>query len=237
MTENEKPENVLDDVMRSLRLIYHRPFALFANRPQRWSFGGMVGAFVLLGLFAGLFSLAPWPQPKWVWWARLAILSSLLCYACMAVNTVATTIGDLRRVLPPERVLDPVMAAFPEELTLIARLYHTYEPRTLAYALDRLTLETTGIRARVTVLVGALDKVGLFPLAIGAYVSTRALFKEKTPPSWELNGIIAVVAALAVVYFLASGFLLWAQRLDEACLVLKYAGQAKQALDLPPEVG
>jgi hypothetical protein len=64
-------------------------------------------------------------------------------------------------VLPPERIVDPVIAALTAELALIARLNQTYEPHALAYALDRLTLVATQIRARMALVVGALDKVGV----------------------------------------------------------------------------
>jgi hypothetical protein len=134
MTEIVMAKNILDDVMSSLRHLYHRPFTFFLNRPQKWSFWIMVTAFGGLCFFALLFSKAPWPQPQWAWWGTLALLSALIAYGSLVVNSVASTVGSLRLVLPPERILEPVIAAFTGELALIARLDHTYEPRDLACA-------------------------------------------------------------------------------------------------------
>ena len=139
-------------------------------------------------------------------------------------------------MLPPQRILDPFIGAFTGELALIARLNQTYEPRALTYALDRLTLVATQLRARIALLIGALDKVGLIPVVIGAYFPLRALFREQPPTPSELNWIIATAAGLGILYLLAFSLLAWLQRLDEACVVLKHAGQAKP-LAPPPGNG
>ena len=213
--------------MSSLRYLYHRPFTFFMNRPQRWSFWGIVTFFVLLCGFGLLFSQAPWPQPRWPWWENLALLSALIVYAGVVVHSVASTVGSLRQILPPEKIVEPAIAAFHGELALITRLGHTYEPRELTYTLDRLTLVAAQLRTRIAVLVGALDKVGLIPLAIGAYFPLRALFREQPSTPAELQWIIGMAAGLGLIYLMAFGLLRWVQRLDEVCMVLKHAGQAK----------
>jgi hypothetical protein len=129
--------------------------------------------------------------------------------------------------------LEPFIGAFTGELALIARLEQTYESRVLAYALDRLTLMAAQFRARIALLIGALDKVGLIPVLIGAYIPLRALVREQPPTPSELDWIIGMVAGLGGLYFMAFGLLLWAQRLDEACMVLKHAGQAKPSAPPP----
>jgi hypothetical protein len=234
MTKIVMVKNVLDDVMGSLRHLYRRPFTIFLNRPQKWAFWTAIIAFCGLCLFVLLFSKVSWPQPRWTWWLNLGLISALIMYAALAADSLAFMVGSLRLVFPPDKIVAPVIAAFPEEVALVARLAQTYEPAMLAYALDRLTLVTAQLRARIALLIGAVDKVGLIPVAVGAYFPLRALLREQPPTPSELEWIIATAAGLALIYLMAFSLLLWTQRLEEACVVLKHAGQAKP---LAPAVG
>jgi hypothetical protein len=88
MSEIAVPKNVIDDVMSSLRQLYHRPIIFFLNRAHKWSFWSTVTAFGGLGVFALLFSMASWPEVQWRWWARLALLLTLIAYVSVVVNSV-----------------------------------------------------------------------------------------------------------------------------------------------------
>jgi hypothetical protein len=76
-------------------------------------------------------------------------------------------------------------------------------------------------------LIGALNKVGVLPLAVGAYFSLRALLKDQPFTSSELPWMLGLAIGLGGVYL--AGMILqgWAQWLEEVCLVLKHAVQAK----------
>jgi hypothetical protein len=80
-------------------------------------------------------------------------------------------------------------------------------------------------RARTALLVGTLDKVGIIPLAVGAYFSARAFFREQPPSPLEFNLLVWMSSGLGALYVGTVVLLHWVQRCDEVCLVLKHALQ------------
>jgi hypothetical protein len=116
MTETAMPKNVLDDVMESMRSLYHPPFTFFINRLHKWSFWIATTAFAGSSVFAFVFSQVAWPQPRWMWWARLALLCAAIAYGSAFANCVAGIVGSLRTVLPPEKIVEPTISAFTDEL-------------------------------------------------------------------------------------------------------------------------
>jgi hypothetical protein len=187
-------------------------------------------------LFILLFSKAPWPQTQWQWWGTLALLSVLMAYVSGILFVLAGILSSVRFLLHPgSGWSEPTVESFDEELGLMTRLAHDYERRDLEYALDRITLLATQIRSRIALVIGALDKVGVIPLAIGAYFSVRRLLREQPSTPSDLSWMWGVAIGLGFLYVAGLSLLEWAQDLDDACLVLKHAVQAKQS-DAPPEL-
>jgi hypothetical protein len=232
MTEITMAKNVLEDVMRSM--FRSRPFKFFLNRPQKWFFWIMMAAGVGLVLFYLLFTMASWPQTQWLWWRMLTLLFVLMFYVSCILYISARIVSSRQLLFHPERAwIEPVVESFDEELGLVAHSAQTYERRDLEYALDRLTLMVTQLRSHIALLIGALDKVGVMPLAVGADFSIRTLLKEQTPTPSELSWMVPVAIMLGTSYVMGISLLDRAHRLDVVCLVLKHAVQAKQS-DAPP---
>jgi hypothetical protein len=232
MTEITMPKNVLEDVMRSM--FRSQRWKFFMSRPQKWFFWSAMAAIGGTCLFALLFSKASWPQTQWPWWGKLGLLSLLIVYVSFTLYIFAGAVWSLRLALHPERAwLGPAVESFDEELGLMAHFAQTYERRDLAYALDLVTLTVTHLRSRIALLIGALDKVGVIPLAVGAYFPIRELLKNLPPTISELYWMLGVASFLGSSYVVGLGLLTWANRLDNVCLLLKHAVSAKQ-LDAPP---
>jgi hypothetical protein len=228
MTEIEAPKNVLEDVMRSMRRIHRRPFKIFRNRLEKWFSWISIGSIGGVVVFSVLFSAVPWPQPQWPWWGTLAYLSMVMYYLSFMLAIFAGTVSSIRMIFSPERsMFAPVVTAFGEETSLVVRLADTYEHEHLEYAQDRITLLVTQLRSRIALLIGALDKVGVLPLAVGAYFSLRALLKEQPFTPSELPWMVGLAIGLGVLYVAGMALQGWTQWLEEVCLVLKYAVQAK----------
>jgi hypothetical protein len=228
MAEIGVPKNVLEEVMGSMRRLHHRPFKFFLNRPQKVSSWIAAVAVVGVCLFVLLFSQVSWPEPQWPGWVTLAQLSAMVLYVSLMVATVAAAVPSFRDFISPDRsLLAPVVGAFDEERGLIVRLAQHYERHDLEYGLDRTTLVVTQLRSRLALVIGALDKVGLFPLLIGAYFSLRELLQDQPPTSSELAWLVGGALGVAIAYGSGLLLLIWAQDLEDMCLVLKHAVQAK----------
>lgn len=144
-----------------------------------WGFNNLTLPAAVIGgffLFAVLFSTVSWPQPQWLWWSRLALFFAAVYYVSAILGIGVANVSSFRAIVSPDRSLvGPLVGAFDEELGLKVRLAHTYERHELEYALDRITLLITQQCSRIALIIGALDKVGVFPLAIGAYFPLREL--------------------------------------------------------------
>jgi hypothetical protein len=232
MAEPVRPKNVLDDVTRRMRYLRYRPLRFFANPAHKvffWLSVLAMGGVVLCVLFFNFVT-------QWRGLATLTRLLVVVYYISATLGMVFATIPSFRLFLSPEKsLLGPVIGVFDQELGLITRVAYTYERRDLEYALDRATLMVTQLRSRIALLIGALDKVGVVPLLIGAYFSVRQLLRDQPLTSSELSWMIGLGVGLGIMYAGGIGLLGWAQYLDHVCLVLKHAVQAKQAGDLTPE--
>jgi hypothetical protein len=180
MTEITEPKNALDDAVRSMRRL--RPLRFFFNRWQKVSFWFAMAAAGLGFLLTWLFNKGSWPQPQWPWWATLALLAILMFYFSMFAYSL---LGIVSSINPRKSLFVPMVEVFDAELGLIVRLAQTYDRRDLEYALDRLTLEVTRVRTRIALLIGALDKVWVIPLAIGAFFPSESFSRlsRRRPPN------------------------------------------------------
>ena len=172
MTENTAAKNVVEDV--TSRMFRSNPVKRVRSRWQKLFFWMAVGTVLCMGIFLFLFTSVTWPQPQWLWRARLTMLSVVIfVLSCGMVLFI-----DIPTEFRLEQTEFPrLVAAFDEELGLIAHLARTYERHDLEYALDRMSLVVTQFRSTVAVTIGALEKVGILPLVIAGYFSPTRVFK------------------------------------------------------------
>ena len=124
---------------------------------------------------------------------------------------------------------------FPAERNFINELAHTYEGRDLEYAHDVLALAVEHIRSRIAIMVGALDKVGIIPLAITIYFSVHKWLAEPRVSQSELEYAPVIGGAVAFLYLLGIYNLGSLQRSERLCLLLKHAVEEKKSLDSTPQ--
>ncbi|RZO86377.1 MAG: hypothetical protein EVA65_05485 [Oceanococcus sp.] len=191
---------------------------------QGWLFGG-TGVLLFLGLAcAGIQRFVPAGQAAYV----LSLISlsflvlAILGCAAYQVSMAVPLIYQLGRA--QSTMLEPVVEQFDSELALIRDL-QVYELSHLQHASDRLKLVAEHLRARIAILVGAVEKVGVFPLFVTGFFSIQKLVGSKEPifSGWEIAS-----AGLIILYLVAVHLLLVSHHLDRMNLTLQRAVKNKE---------
>ncbi len=170
MTEKD----ILEGEMRNFLRPPPFKFKPYQNRLEKACFFIMIAAFVGAVLFGGLFRIT---QCRWM--ITFTLGSLVVLQVSSLLYALAPLISSVRIVFSIEKnVLEPVMNSFDEHLALIARLVQTLERNHLEYALDRMTLVVEQLRSRLALIVGALDKIGMIPLAASLGFSVYKLIGD-----------------------------------------------------------
>jgi hypothetical protein len=222
------PKNILEDILRELS------YKTFGNRWQRWFIklaSWTMGLYVITS--AGAFVAFKFMEAKLPGLILLRVTEALVVISVLSVMLSALAVVApklIRYFRHAERAeLEPVLDSFDKELDLISHLANTYERHDLEYAQERVALEAGQSRSWKALCVGALDKVGIFPLAVAAYFSWQKLRADQPLVFSGLPGVEwAVVATLGLIYLLSMSQYSTCLQLDRFCLVLKHAVEKKK---------
>jgi hypothetical protein len=228
MREITTPKNILEDMLRELS------FKPFVNRWQRWFFKVAFWTMVLsiITMVVGVVSFQVWGAklPAPILLLGILGLPPISGFSLMLSALVVVVPKLFRYYNHAEQAeLEPVLDSFDKELDLINHLANNYERHDLEYAQERVALEVGQSRSWKALCVGALDKVGLFPLAVVAYFSWQKLRAEQPLVFSGLPEVEwGVVATLVFVYLLSFSQYSTCLQLDRFCLVLKHAVEKKK---------
>jgi len=114
----------------------------------------------------------------------------------------------------------PVVSEFNDDIDLIHQLTRDFQPLHLEYARNNFYLLSEQLRTRIGMLVGAIEKVGIIPLAATAYLSGQKAIKEGAVVFSEIEWIFA---AFILLYLLAVHMVSVAQKIDRVALIYKQA--------------
>jgi len=163
---------------------------LYQTQVQKWSFFTAVGGFGL-GLLAGLV-FRVW-RTEWLGWVALGGL--LVAMIAGAIYQAAHIIPDAMKLKNVEReISNPLLQDFNNDMDLMQQLTD-FEPHHLSYARAMYANMARQLRERCGLLVGALDKVGLFPIAATTYFSYIKAVHDGIsfgPIEWVAYGLIAL---------------------------------------------
>jgi len=184
---------------------------------RRWlSWGGLGG--MSLALFGTLATQLG--APAWV--AYLSFVSLLVG----TVASVATGIANARAFLMEWRSIEADMLdAASKRMQLwhevIVKIRERYTPDQARFAQDYVSAVCTQIRARLSYVVGPLDKVGLIPLLASAALALYKFFQE-----WQLPFVWCAATAVAgILYLVALRFIEVTFTLERLGVILKHAAE------------
>ena len=216
VTPKNAVEVVLDRKTKSFR------FRFYETTVQKWVFWSAVGSLVLAGALGAAWYV--WRSPA-IALAALALL--FLASLLAAAYQISQTVPALMKLKNIEReVSNSLVEEFNDDIDLITELARDYRTHHLQYAQEIYSLMAVQHRSHISLLVGAIDKVGLIPLGITAYISWKKLVKD---------GLIVfgatewVLAGLVLLYLVAVRMNETAQWMDRMSLLYKRALSLKQS--------
>lgn len=171
------------------------------NGFQKWTFILMFGFFTCAGLIAltSKFNPAQWHKPV----ALLFVLGTLLTGFLYQLSLVFTALRIFKA--PARHFLEPVTASAAKDFQL-ANSFTRFGQAELLYAKNRLGMESTHMRARTAILVGALEKVGIFPVLIAWVLASYKYLADGTVAfeqiDWIAYGLLGLyIATLPALFF------------------------------------
>jgi hypothetical protein len=219
------PDRIFDGVMPVKRSLRDALFPRF-NAWQRYSFIALMfffNATIILAIYYGISNEKEY--------AFAALVSLMFMYVAFFVYQFALVAPGIRKLIEPERALmEPTIQQFKEDLERAEWLAKSFRETDIQFAQQRLTLLGDHLRHRISLMVGSIEKVGLIPLGIAAFLTLQKLQAEKLNLDFaalEWGGI-----ALAVFYFAAALLHQTAHSFQRHELVFKMALDLKRNQEL-----
>ncbi len=196
------------------------PIRLYESSFQKWTFWLMVGSFSL-GLVVAL-------STKFVdtdWQKITALLLVIISQVVALVYQLSFAFQSFRFFREPARqFLEPLTAIAVRDYRF-AKDMMRFERNQLEYMLARLRLEIAQMKSRVGLLVGAVETVGLVPVAVTTTLSVYGYFSDEKIKFQEIDWI---VYALMGLYVVIVPILFFTHKLDRYALVVETAIKLKQ---------
>jgi hypothetical protein len=165
----------------------------------------------------------------WQWTILVAGGICMLLGSLLASGNALLLAAPLTRLVanPTGFLLSELDGNLRRERDEIAQLAKRFDRDQLDHTHERLSLAVTQLRHRISLTVGAVEKLGLVPGAVvGAYYLLQ-LVREENIQSTHLP---LVFASVAVVYVLAGRQLFVVLRLEQLALIAKRAADAVRTM-------
>jgi len=214
-------ERIFDEVIpkkRALRTLLN----LKLNGWQKWTLVGLIAFFLLTLVLAIAFSLTKQREVAY------AAMISLLAMYVLFIGYQLTLIGpEVRKMLEAERtLLEHAVVQFSDDLKRARWIANSFDQITIEFAQQRLALLGDHLKHRISLMVGVIDKVGLVPLGVSAYLTLRKLEADKANLDFSIMEWAGWV--LAFFYFVAMLLHQTAHGFQRHELVFKMALEMKQ---------
>lgn len=220
------PESAIKLIISCKTQDFNLNIKLYDTRLQKWLFwlSATGNMFAIIG---GVINL----HYKNEVIALIAIICLFIAAIMMLMYQIASILPELGKFKNMERsVSNPLLAAFNEDIELMNELANTYELHHLSYAKVSYGMMAKQLRERISILVGAIDKVGVIPFLITGYISYANAQKQRLlqfdSPEW-------IGVALVALYLLAIRLTKTAQWMENVAeiyahaIMLKSNGKAK----------
>jgi hypothetical protein len=193
---------------------------LYETALQKWLFISAAGSLLIGAILAII--LIFWKHP----YLLIAVLSFLLVSMLLALTyQIAVTLPDFANFRNIERgISTPLLSEFNSDIDLINELAENCEAHHLNFAKTNYSRMAKQLRERISILVGALDKVGIIPLAVTAYLAYIKIKEEKLS---AFDGMDWLLIALIFLYLFAVRMTSAAQWMEKVSEIFDHASTLK----------
>jgi hypothetical protein len=191
----------------------------YLNPFQKWTFWLMFGFFGLAVIMAlsTKIEIYDWQKP-------IALILVLLAQITGLLYQLSFVFEAFKIFKAPTRhFLEPVTESSVRDFEL-AESFSRFTESQLYYAKERLSLESTHMRSRVNLLVGALDKVGIIPVLVAWILAS---YKYIADGSIVFEQIDWLVYGLLGLYLVTLPILFFAHKLERYLLLVNTAIEIK----------
>ncbi|WP_130458219.1 hypothetical protein [Azospira oryzae] len=203
------PKNAVEMVLR--KKTKEAKFQPYETTAQKWLLGFSIGSLCIGFLLA--LSTHLWKNEYLVFTALLFVLASSLFAMGYQIASLIPELAKFRNV--EKEVATPFLAEFNNDLDLIHDLSQTCEIHHLSFAKANFVLMAKQLRERIGILVGALEKVGLIPLATTGYFAFLKTQKDGLQPFSDIDWVFAAFAFLYLVAVRMMGTAQWMEKMAE----------------------
>lgn len=215
-----KLESIFQDIWEN-EADQKKPARPYDNHFQKWVFWLMVDSLGL-GLLIALSTKIFISENQKLFSLLFVVLSQVLSL----VYQLSIIFQSVRVLKAPTRhFLEPVTASAAKDYQLAYNMQR-FNLSQLNYALARLRLEVAQIRSRVGILIGAVEKVGIVPVALTTAFSAYGYFADGKIAFEQVDW---VVYALMGLYVSVLPVLFFSHKLDRYALVVDTAIKLKQS--------
>lgn len=203
------PKNAVEMVLR--RKTKDAKFQPYETTVQKWLLGFSIGSFGFGFLLA--LSTHLWKNEYLVLTALICVLASTLFAMGYQIASIIPELAKFRNV--EKEVSKPFLTEFNNDIDLIYDLSQTCEIHHLCFAKANFVLMAKQLRERIGILVGALEKVGLIPLATSGYFAFLKTQKDGLQPFGDIDWVFAAFAFLYIVAVRMTGTAQWMEKMAE----------------------
>ncbi len=214
------PKNALEIVLE--KKAKNKPFKIYKTKIEKFLFLACIATF-LIGVFLGGTTYFYRNKIFFI----IAIAALLTSIILMLLFQIVSAIPELLKLKNPEKdISSSLLRTFNDDFDLINELSSTFEIHHLRYAYNCYQFMGRQLRERISLIVGALSKVGIIPLAVTYYFSYS---KIQLGNQVSFDKIEWFLVSLIFLYILAIRMTLTAQWMEQIAEIFNEAIKIKES--------
>ena len=213
------PQNAIEFVLE--KKAKDKPFKIYKTELEKILFWCCILTFLAGVVFGGSTYFF-----KNKYFFIIGILSLFASIILMLLFQVVSAIPELLKFKNPEKDISTnLLNNFNEDLDLINELSTTFEIHHLRYAYNCYQYMARQLRERISLLVGALSKVGIIPLAVTCYFSYS---KIRSNNQIIFDKVEWFLVSLILLYLLAIRMTFTAQWMEQVAEIFNESIKIKE---------